>query len=65
SVDVIERLTGKTQTQSTNIASEIINDMTIATHYPPIILNRLGSLEVLQKLEELNTLIRAARAEAG
>ncbi|MGE3921062.1 MAG: TraM recognition domain-containing protein [Gammaproteobacteria bacterium] len=65
SVDVIEILTGNTQTQSTKIASEKINEMTNATHYPPIIINRLGSLEVLQKHEELNTRMRAARAEAG
>lgn len=57
----LERVTGKQDTQSENIAAEITKDMQAATHYPPIILESITRDEVVPVVDDLIKHIVAER----
>lgn len=59
---VVERLSGKVERHATNIADEIIKDIRIATHYPPLIGEVPVALELADIVRELNERIKEARA---
>lgn len=63
-VETIERCSGKVDKQSTNIANEIINDMQLATHYPPMIIDTPTVSGIIEKIRELNRRIQEARLQA-
>jgi len=58
---VVERLTGKVERHAANVADEIIKDIRIATHYPPLIGEMPSSMEIVDMARELNDRIREAR----
>lgn len=60
-VAVIERLSGKVERQAVNVADEIIKDMRLATHYPPMISMIPEVEELTDIVRELNQQIRTAR----
>ena len=47
-ISYMERLLGQNEQQSNNISSELINDMRLASHYPPIVQNKLSGMELAE-----------------
>ncbi len=62
-VAVIEKLSGKFEKYAANIASEIVKDMALATHYPPVTQNVLPGEEIKMVVDELIQCIMKAREE--
>jgi intracellular multiplication protein IcmO len=48
-----ERISGKSEQYSTNIANEIIKDMQTATHYPPTIASKPYAYELVQSINDV------------
>jgi intracellular multiplication protein IcmO len=59
-IAVIEKVSGKFEKHANSIATEIIKDMALATHYPPPIHHILSAAELT---EELNKLLLAIKKE--
>ena len=57
---VIEKVSGKFEKHANSIAAEIIKDMALATHYPPLVSHVLSAAELT---EELNKLLLAIKKE--
>ncbi|MDQ8040141.1 MAG: TraM recognition domain-containing protein [Rickettsiella sp.] len=62
-IGVIEKVSGKFEKHANNIASEIVKDMALATHYPPTVQNNLAAVEVTQVVDELIQCIQKERVE--
>lgn len=60
-VAVVERLSGRAEKHAGNIAEEIVKDMRVATHYPPLVTDGLASEEVTDLVQELVTRIKTER----
>ena len=62
----LEHMTGKTDKQATNISSEIVKDMQLATFYPPAIKDHITTTEltsvVRDVIAKINTAITTAKA---
>lgn len=59
-INLVERALGRSQKQALNIAHEIVNDMTIATQYPPIIYEQKSLQEVIEIANAVNWSIQQA-----
>lgn len=57
----IEKLSGKADKYAHSIATEIIKDIKVATHYPPTALDSINAVELSGKVDELIGLIRQER----
>jgi intracellular multiplication protein IcmO len=64
-ISYLERLLGKSEQYSTNIASEIIKDMQTATHYPPIVETKPSGQELAGLIEQLVAQISLRKIEAA
>ncbi len=64
-ISTMERLSGRLDKHSNNIAVEIIKDMQLATYYPPDSRDSIDSSELAQVANELISAIRTARATAA
>ncbi len=62
-VAVIEKVSGKFEKHAASIASEIVKDMALATHYPPVVQTILPAEEVTKVVDELVVGIKKAREE--
>ncbi len=62
-IAIVERLSGKVEKHAGNIADEIIKDMRVATHYPPLVLETPSSAELADVVHELNERIKSERAK--
>lgn len=62
--ETVERLSGKTEKNAANIASEIVNDMQIATYYPPTILHYMSADEATSLVQQLIEKIQMVRFAA-
>ncbi len=60
-VQILERVSGKSEQHAENIAEEIIKDMRSATMYPPDIVDQMPSHQLTSRVIELNRLIQNAR----
>jgi len=60
-IAVLERLSGKPEKHASNIADEIIKDMRVATHYPPIVMDVPTAPEVTDIVHELVERIKSER----
>lgn len=58
---VIERLSGKSEKHASNISDEVVKDMRIATHYPPLVMNIPSTMELTDAVNELVGHIKAER----
>ncbi len=58
-VAVIEKVSGKFEKHANSIATEIVQDMALATHYPPALHHILPGEEVVK--DDLHWLIAALR----
>lgn len=63
-VSFIERLSGKQDKYANNIASEIIKDLQLATHYPPETVDKISVDELTGVVSGLSQAIVAAREKA-
>lgn len=64
-LNTIERVTGRMEQQASNIATEIVKDMQLATFYPPTIRDELSAHELADMVKALNQNIATARSLAG
>lgn len=62
-VETVEQLSGKMDKQAANISSEILNDMQLATIYPPMIVNPPTVEGIKAELDTLNLKIQDLRLE--
>jgi intracellular multiplication protein IcmO len=60
-VAVVERLAGKPEKHASNIADEIVKDIRIATHYPPLVLDIPSGYELADVVNELSGRIISER----
>lgn len=60
-VAVIERLSGKLDKHAANIATEIMKDMQMATHYPPVVDSKWDSANMVTITQELIQNIQSER----
>lgn len=60
----LERISGKTERHAISIANEIVKDMQLATKYPPIYRDEISASELADEVENVITLIKAARNKA-
>ena len=60
-IDIIERSGGKSEQHARSIAEEIVKDIRVATHYPPELVDKPSSEDLVQKAMALNNKIRDAR----
>lgn len=58
---VLERLSGKVEKHAGNVAEEIVKDMRVATHYPPLVLDVPSSIELADVVQELVAHINTER----
>lgn len=63
-IGYIERLMGKSEQYSTNVASEIIKDMQSATHYPPVVEDKPTGDELAAVIGTLITNISLKKQES-
>ncbi len=63
-VATIEKVSGKFEKLAHNVAAEIIKDMALATHYPPVVRNQLSPNELTTIVDELINSIDKARHSA-
>lgn len=61
---VIEKISGKFEKHALSIATEIIKDMTVATHYPPEVTTVFSAEDIRKITEELVEGIKKGREEA-
>jgi intracellular multiplication protein IcmO len=61
----LERIMGKSQQQSTNIAKEIIKDMQVATHYPPALPFRPTGEDLAETVDQIISHISFKKEEAA
>lgn len=64
SVSLLERLSGKQDKYTNNIASEVIKDIQVATHYPPDTIDKISVGELKDLVNGLVTNIVEAREKA-
>lgn len=64
-VALIEKVSGKFKKHANSIATEIVQDMALATHYPPALHNILPGAEVAKDLNKLLIAIQQGRARAA
>ncbi|MEM1243235.1 MAG: phosphoesterase, partial [Pseudomonadota bacterium] len=60
----IERLLGKNDKQSSNIANEVVNDIQVATYYPPIIFDAPEVDQISATVDDVIGKIHTAREKA-
>ncbi len=68
-IEFVERLSGRVERMAGNVATEIIKDMQLATHYPPAVLNLPSPKELTNTVRSLNshiiTVIENKKREQG
>lgn len=64
SVSLLERLSGKQDKYTNNIASEVIKDLQVATHYPPDTVDKISTGELKDVVSDLVKSIVEAREKA-
>jgi intracellular multiplication protein IcmO len=52
-VELMERVAGKTEKHANSIASEIVKDMQLATHYPPEIIEQIKPTDLAKQVQQL------------
>ncbi len=62
-IEYLERLSGKTDKHAQNIATEVIKDMLMATHYPPTIKHMPSGMQTAGVIYELVHMIRGKKKE--
>lgn len=60
-LEVVEKLSGRLESYAQSVAMEIVNDMQLATHYPPFILNRPEVTDIVAITDQLIAHIAEAR----
>lgn len=60
---ILERLTGKIEKHASTVADEIIKDMQVATHYPPLVLDIPQSADLAEVVRELSQSIKTQREQ--
>lgn len=65
SLGVVERLSGKVEKHASNIASEIIKDVKMATQYPPETIDQISPSDLTTMVNELIGSIQSARDASG
>jgi len=60
----VERVSGKADKHSQNIAVEIVKDMQMATQYPPAVVDKIAPSELAGLVDQLVGVIQVARAKA-
>jgi intracellular multiplication protein IcmO len=61
-LSVVERLAGKLERNAGSVADDIMKDMRVATHYPPLVLDVPSGAEMANMVHELSASISAERA---
>ena len=65
-IGLTERVSGKTDGNATNIASDIVNDMQLATHYPPLVIEHPEPLDLTDSIRGLiSTLVTEREKKAS
>lgn len=62
-IAVIEKLSGKFEKHAYSIATEIVKDMTVATHYPPKVETSFSAADITKVTKELVENIKIVREE--
>lgn len=60
----LERARGYSEREAVNVAEEVINDMKLATHYPPIVSNLPTGEDLAESVIALNSSIKISRQSA-
>jgi intracellular multiplication protein IcmO len=63
-IETIERISGKAEKHAANIAAEIVNDMELATYYPPVVHNIMKVNVAVATLNQLVKRIQTQRQQA-
>jgi len=62
-IEKIERFSGSTKAQATEIAQKLVHDLRIATHYPPEIVQQQSPFDAIDAIQSIMAHFRALQAQ--